>query len=59
MEKIQLFTEKGEFVHETEMPKFSIYPEVVIWGNRVFQVQTVQKIGEITRYNEVSAAVVF
>lgn len=35
--KVTLKTATGHLVHEAELPPFKEYPQVVIWGDRVFQ----------------------
>lgn len=34
---VKLFTASGEFVAEVEIPPFDTFPEVLIWGSRVFR----------------------
>lgn len=58
MTKIRLETDDGRYVANAEMPPFQEWPEVVIWGQRVFQLQTKGKEGELTVYREVFAMAV-
>ena len=51
--KVRLETADGHFVCTGKMPPFVTYPEVVVWGLRVFQLVTVTKTGEMTKYREV------
>ena len=40
MEKILLQTADGGFVETAEIPELRVYPDVVTWGSRVFQLVT-------------------
>jgi hypothetical protein len=53
--KIILKTARGEFVKEAEILPFTEYPPVVIWGDRVFLLNT-QEIG--AKYYECFFAIV-
>jgi hypothetical protein len=53
MHKIRLETENGEFVTMAEMLPYPTWPAMVIWGQRAFQLVTVQKEGEPVTYREV------
>lgn len=59
MEQFRLETEAGELVTIACMPPFLEWPGVVIWGSRVFQLQTVKKTEDMTAYKEVFSPVVF
>lgn len=57
MEEVRLETVWGaqrEFVATGIMPAFETWPEVVVWGHRVFQLVTLRMEGEPTIYREVS-----
>lgn len=36
MEKVNLMTSSGSFVATVEIPRFTSYPDVIIWGQRIF-----------------------
>ena len=36
MYTVRLVTEKLEFIHEAEIPPFCSWPEIILWGTRVF-----------------------
>jgi hypothetical protein len=36
-----------------EMPPFKTWPDAVVWGVRVFQLQSVTKAGDPTTYREI------
>ena len=52
MEKIRLKTKKGEYVTTGLIPPFLEWPEVVIWGERVFQLVSVIPEDQMTTYRE-------
>lgn len=53
MEEVRLETADGHYVTTGIMPAFNEWPAVVLWGTRVFQLQTKGKTGEPTTYSEV------
>lgn len=59
MLKIRLETEDGRFVCVGTIPPFRTLPEVVIWGQRIFQLQTVQPdTDRLPLYREAFTAVI-
>lgn len=55
MERVRLETSNGGFVCTGTMPAFNQWPEVILWGTRVFQLETKGPEGELTVYTEVFA----
>ena len=37
MSTVRLVTETREFVHDAQVPTFYVWPEVMLWGTRVFR----------------------
>lgn len=56
MTKADLFTTAGEYVCTALVPKILEWPNYLLWGVRSFQLQTVGKTGERTKYHETNVA---
>lgn len=53
MEAVRLETSTGEYVTTAIMPPFKLWPEVLIWGERVFLAKTtILKAGVVRVYRE-------
>jgi hypothetical protein len=52
MEQIRLETKAGDFVVIGSIPSFLTYPDIVTWGDRVFQLVPHGRAGELTVYRE-------
>lgn len=46
---VRLVTRDGGFVHETEIPPFNIYPDVIFWGTRTFRLNDAGRLEPTNR----------
>lgn len=40
MKKVQLFSKQGDLLHECNIPPFDIFPDVILWGQKVYILKT-------------------
>lgn len=57
-ETIELVTKDDKIVAYGSLPPFNVYPEVVLWGNRVFKLKTEASEGLRAVYTEVFAVAI-
>lgn len=56
--KVQLLTREGKFVADKLIPPFNAWPEVVLWGERVFVFFTNQVGTDVGQYREAFAVAI-
>ena len=58
MERVRLETADGHYVATGIVPPFQVWPEMMVWGSRSFQLVTQGKTGDPTTYREVCCFVI-
>lgn len=54
--RVQLFAPNGQLVAEIDVPKFSVYPRIIVWSGRYFVLDAGRYVEAFT-YQHVGAAV--